>query len=109
AFPVGTTTVSSVATDSSGNTTNCSFTVTVLDNQGPTIVCPANLTVNAAPGLCTSNVNFTVSAADNCAVTNLVSNPTNGFAFPVGTTTVTSVATDASGNTTNCTFTVTVL
>src|SRR5439155_132465 len=82
---------------------------TVLDNQRPTISCPANIIANAASGLCTSNVNFTVSAADNCAVTNLVSNPTNGFAFPIGTTTVTSVATDASGNTTNCSFTVTVL
>ena len=41
---------------------------------------------------------FTVSATDNCGVTNLVSSPPSGSTFPVGTTTVTNTATDASGN-----------
>ena len=36
-FPVGTTTVSYMAKDSTGNTSSCSFTVTVIDNQNPTI------------------------------------------------------------------------
>src|SRR5581483_6535095 len=85
------------------------FTVTVLDTQAPVITCPANLTVSAAAGVCSSNVTFSVTATDNCAVTNLVSNPASGFAFPVGVTTVTNTVTDASGNTSRCTFTVTVL
>ena len=38
----------------------------------------------------------------------IVSTPPSGFAFPVGITTVTNVATDIHGNTNACTFTVTV-
>src|SRR5260221_11366287 len=47
---------------------------------------PAILTVNAAPGQCASNVTFTVTATDNCSVTNLASAPASGSAFPAGTT-----------------------
>ena len=99
-FPVGTTTVTNTATDASGNTTSCSFTVTVTDAQNPVITCPGNLVLSADAGRCSrSNVTFTVSATDNCGVTNLVSSPPSGSTFPVGTTTVTNTATDASGNT----------
>jgi len=108
-FPVGVTTVTNTATDDSGNTSQCTFSVTVLDNQGPAITCPANVVVNAAAGQCASNVSFTVTATDACgAVTNQVSVPPSGSAFPVGVTTVTNTATDASGNTSQCSFTVTV-
>src|SRR5207249_2705709 len=107
-FPIGVTTVTSTARDSSGNSATCSFTVTVNDTQPPAITCPANLTVNAAPGQCVSNVLFAVTASDNCAITNLTSTPRSGFAFPVGTTTVTSTARDSSGNASTCSFTVTV-
>ncbi|HEX5220995.1 MAG TPA: Ig-like domain-containing protein [Verrucomicrobiae bacterium] len=110
AFPVGVTTVTNTATDSSGNSSSCTFTVTVQDNQGPVVTCPANVVVNAAPGQCASNVTFSVTATDACgSVTNLVSIPATGSAFPVGITTVTNTATDNSGNTSTCTFTVTVL
>ena len=65
--------------------------------------------LTADPGQCSrSNVTFFVSATDNCGVTNLVSSMASGSTFPVGTTTVTNTATDASGNTTSCSFTVTV-
>src|SRR5207248_1638003 len=47
-------------------------------------------------------------ATDNCSVTNLVSVPASGSAFPVGVTTVTNTATDSSGNSSTCSFTVTV-
>jgi len=75
----------------------------------PQITCPVNLTVNAAPGLCVSNVTFAVIATDNCAVTNVTSSPPSGFGFPVGTTTGISIARDRSGNARTCTFTVTVI
>src|SRR6185369_10438597 len=97
------------ATDASGNTSSCSFTVTVTDNQNPVITCPGNLLLAADAGRCSrSNVTFTVNATDNCSVTNLVSTPPSGGTFPVGVTTVTNIARDASGNTSTCTFTVTV-
>jgi subtilisin-like proprotein convertase family protein len=108
-FPVGTTLVTCTATDASGNTNSCTFTVTVRDNQPPTIVCPSNITVSAGAGRCSSNVTFTVAATDLCGpVSSLTSTPPSGSAFAVGTTLVTSVAMDASGNTNSCTFTVTV-
>src|SRR5206468_2100151 len=108
AFPVGTTTVTNTARDSSGNSSQCTFTVTVLDTQPPLITCPANITVNAAPGVCASNVTFNVTATDNCAVTSVTSAPPSGSAFQVGTTTVISTAQDSNGNASQCLFTVTV-
>jgi hypothetical protein len=109
-FPVGTTTVTATATDAVGNTSSCSFTVTVVDNQPPAITCPANITVSTPIGSCTAVVNYNVTATDNCpgVTTALVSGPASGSAFPLGVTTVTWRATDAAGNTSTCSFTVTV-
>ena len=108
-FPVGTTTVTNTVTDASGNTTTCTFTVTVTDTQNPVIICPGNLVLAADPGGCSrSNVTFVVQVTDDCSVTNLVSLPPSGSTFPFGTTTVTNIATDASGNRSTCSFTVTV-
>ncbi len=107
-FPKGTTTVTSVATDGSGNTTGKTFTVTVNDAEAPSLTIPAPIVVSNTPGSCDAVVSFTVTAADNCSGVNVVSTPASGSTFAKGTTTVTSVATDASGNATTKTFTVTV-
>ncbi len=109
AFPVGVTTVANTATDIHGNVSTCTFTVTVLDEELPTIVCPANIVVTAAPGQCVSNVIFTVGATDNCGISNIVSMPASGAAFPVGVTTVSNIVTDIHGNSATCAFTVTVM
>jgi hypothetical protein len=107
AFPVGTTSVSCTATDASGNTSpSCSFTVTVNDTQSPTVMCPSNIVVNNAPGMCSAVVNFNVTAGDNCPGFTLMVVPPSGSTFPVGTTTVNAMVTDASGNTASCSFTV---
>ena len=104
AFPIGVTLVTSTATDASGNTSVCTFNVIVRDVTPPVIACPADITVNAPLGTCVSNVTFTVNATDLCGAVSVVSVPASGFAFPVGTNVVTSTATDASGNTSVCTF-----
>lgn len=112
AFPVGTSTVTYQAIDTYGNTNNHSFTVTVIDNQAPTINCPANITAIAPNGTCAANVTFTTpTPADNCpgATVAQIGGPTSGTSFPLGNTTVTFRATDASGNTADCSFTVTVV
>lgn len=96
------------ATDGSTNTASASQTITVIDNTPPTITCPGNITVNAPVGSCSAVVNFTVSGSDNCSSPTIVSSPASGSVFPVGTTTVTSTATDAAGNSQSCSFTVTV-
>src|SRR5262249_36967091 len=48
------------------------------------------------------------TVSDNCPGVTSICNPPAGSVFPVGTTTVTCTATDASGNTAACTFAVTV-
>ncbi|HJQ24044.1 MAG TPA: HYR domain-containing protein [Blastocatellia bacterium] len=108
AFPVGTTVVTSTATDGGGNSSTCTFRVTVIDHSPPTILCPANITVAAPTDQCSAVVNFNVLAGDDCGAATVVSNPPSGSAFPVGRTTVTSTATDVAGNTSTCMFTVTV-
>ncbi|MEP7171479.1 MAG: HYR domain-containing protein, partial [Bacteroidota bacterium] len=66
-FPVGTTVNSFLATDASGNTSTCSFEVTINDNIPPVITCPANISINAAPGQCTAVVNYSLpGVSDEC-------------------------------------------
>lgn len=99
-------------TDGSNNSANCIVAFTVIDNTSPTIVCPASFTrvAGATCPIATNNVitypDPTVS--DNCPGASTVCNPPSGSTFPVGTTTVTCTATDASGNTATCSFAVTV-
>jgi hypothetical protein len=110
-FPVGTTTVTHRVTDATGSTAQCSFTVTVNDVQNPSISCPANIAVGSSPGICGAVVNYVAPVGtDNCAGVSTVriAGPPSGSTFPPGTTTVTYRATDASGNTAQCSFTVTV-
>jgi hypothetical protein len=107
-FNLGATTVRVTATDASGRTSTCSFLVTVVDNQSPTIACPSNITVNTAPGLCSAPVTFAATATDNCSAT-ITYSPTSGATFNKGTTLVTATARDGAGRTATCTFTVTVV
>ena len=107
-YPVGTTTNTFLATDASGNTATCSYTVTVNDTQPPVITCPSNITVSNTVGQCSANVSFAATATDNCGTATLSYSPASGSLFSVGTTTVTATANDGHGNTASCTFTVTV-
>jgi hypothetical protein len=99
-----------VATDGASNTNTCSFTVTINDTEAPVITCPTNLVRTTTPGQCVaSNVTFTVTASDNCPGVTVVSTPPSGSTFLKGTNIVTSVVTDAAGNTNRCTFAVIVI
>src|SRR5205085_2079336 len=93
-----------------GNRAVCAATMTVADTTAPTLSCPAAITKNADAGQCSTVVTYTTpTASDNCAGATVRCTPASGTAFPVGTTTVTCTATDASNNTAQCSFTVTVL
>ena len=107
-FPVGITTQSYSITDASGNTNTCSFTVTVVDNQNPTITgCPATVNVNTLPSVCSAPASWVApTASDNCPGVTLTSTALPGSTFAIGTTLVTYTATDASGNTASCNITV---
>jgi hypothetical protein len=104
-FPVGVSTVTVTAVNGGGFAT-CTFNVTVKDTQPPVITCPANISVFNDPGVCGAKVSFTPTATDNCSKVTITSAPASGSFFPVGTTTVTSTATDSSGNKATCSFTI---
>jgi sugar lactone lactonase YvrE len=99
------------ATDGT-NAASATRTVHVVDTTPPVIACPANITVTLpANSMATSTfVNYpAVTAADSCASgVTINSSPASGSSFPVGTTTVNASASDGT-NTSNCSFTVTVL
>lgn len=108
-FPVGTTTVTYIASDPSGNMDTATFTVTVNDTEAPVISnTPSAITMANDVGQCNAAVTWTAAtASDNCSAT-LTSSHNSGDTFPVGTTTVTYIATDVAGNADTTTFTVTV-
>ena len=110
-FPLGTTTNTFVVTDGAGNTATCSFDVTITDDEDPTLECPAPINVNVDAGICGAVVEFsTPEGFDNSGDVTVtqIAGPVSGEVFPVGTTTVTFQVEDASGNTTTCSFDVTV-
>jgi uncharacterized delta-60 repeat protein len=108
-FSTGAATVNCTATDASGNTATCSFTVTVNDTEPPTLVCPTPIDADTDPGQCTALLTFTPTSTDNCpGVGTVICTPASGTAFPKGTTTVNCSVSDAAGNAGSCSFTVTV-
>jgi len=109
AYPLGVTTINWSARDASNNTTYIRQTITVVDNQAPTITCPSNVVVNAT-SVAGAIVNYAAPVGtDNCsATTAMTAGFASGSTFPIGVTTVTYKVTDASGNSAECSFTVTV-
>ncbi|TVR79123.1 MAG: HYR domain-containing protein [Saprospirales bacterium] len=108
-YPLGNTPVTITAIDASNNTTTCSFSVTVEDDQPPTFtLCPTNFTVFTNPGECSGNAVFSFIAVDNCTPVTFSSNFNSGDLFPIGTSTVVIVASDGFNNQSTCSFNVTV-
>ena len=107
-FPKGVTNVRAIATDAAGLQDTCDFTVTVIDNEKPTITCNANIVVNAPFGANGANVNFNTNATDNCPGVQFNCSASSGDFFPIGTDTVCCWAYDAAQNWDSCCFTITV-
>uniref|UniRef100_UPI00248FCC6E HYR domain-containing protein n=1 Tax=Aquimarina aggregata TaxID=1642818 RepID=UPI00248FCC6E len=110
-FPVGTTIITYTAQDTNGNSISESFNITVVDNQNPQINCPSNITQNSTIGICGSVVTYTPpTGSDNCpgSTTLQIAGLPSGATFPVGTTTNTFEITDAAGNSTTCSFDITI-
>lgn len=116
-FPVGSTPVTWTVTDIHGITATCVQTVTVIDNQNPTIACPAGpieleADVNCVAVVASASA-FGVTAIDNCSA--VITYTTNGMpvifpaSFPLGTIAVVATATDPAGLTATCNFTVKVI
>ena len=109
-FSLGTTTVTYTATDIHGNVDSVSFTVEVTDAEKPAIAgLPADIAQGNDVGECTAAVTWTLpTASDNCELDTLISSHQSGDVFPLGATVVTYTATDAAGNDSIATFTVTI-
>jgi hypothetical protein len=122
AFPIGISTVTYTASDACGNLKTCTFTVTVNSStvnppNNPNAIsfngCTANQTVNAAAGATSAVITFSnPTATSTCtigAVSVVRTSPLgSGSAFPIGTSNVIFLATDGCGNTSTCSFSVTV-
>jgi hypothetical protein len=107
-FPLGSTIVRWRAVDLSGGSETCQFTVSVTDNQPPTIACPPNTTVSGSGTPCAYPASqlSSATATDNCAITSLSSNaPAN---LPQGSHNITWTAKDPGTLSSQCTHTVTV-
>jgi hypothetical protein len=108
-FSFGVTTVQCVASNSSTDATTGTFDVNVVDTTPPTLTVPSDITV-FANGASSVVVNFTATATDNIFPNPTIScTPPSGAFFPVGTTTVTCVASDFYFNSTTKTFNVNVI
>ncbi|MGE5048157.1 MAG: HYR domain-containing protein, partial [Deltaproteobacteria bacterium] len=97
-FPLGATTVTCSSTDTRGNASSATFTVTVADSTPPALQVPADFSAVA-----TSTAGAAVSY--DATATDLVSGavaptcaPSSGSVFAPGATTVTCSAQDAQGN-----------
>lgn len=110
-FNVGTTTITWTATDASGNTATDVQDIIVVDAVAPAIAgMPADMTLNADAGLCTTTATWTVpTSIDECGIASFTADAASGDVFTVGTTTVTYTAVDNNGNTTTASFDVTVV
>jgi len=109
---VGDTTVIWTVNDGNGQTATCTTVITVEDNEAPIIACPSDIVVSTTPGDCFAEVFFADAiAVDNCGINSVVQTmgDPSGSMFPVGVTTIEYTATDDNGNTTTCSFTITVV
>lgn len=108
-LPIGTETITYIATDRSGNQANCSFTATIIDTEPPVIDrCrspPPVLASDTETAVIWEVPQFSDNSASRLTVN---SSHSPGSMFPVGETLVQYTATDAAGNSRTCNLTVTV-
>jgi hypothetical protein len=113
-FAVGSTVVTCTASDASGNTASDDFTVTVTyveppDTTPPQLSVPADVAVwTDDPAGLTVAYEAATALDDRDPAPSVGCSPVSGSLFPLGTTTVTCMATDAAGNSASATFGVTV-
>ena len=111
-YPEGVTTVTWYAMDFT-DTASCVQTITIIDDENPSITCAGGQNQTADAGLCLAAVTVTgPSTNDNCMVVTVINSHT-GTAdasgnYPVGITTVTWTVTDTSGNSATCAQDITV-
>ncbi|HTK16568.1 MAG TPA: HYR domain-containing protein [Acidimicrobiia bacterium] len=108
-IPLGSNTITCSASDTRGNTSSSSFTVTVQDTTGPTLTLPGAITAEAT-GPSGAAASYTATASDvvDGAITPSCA-PSSGSTFALGTTSVSCTATDSHTNVSSGSFDVSVV
>lgn len=108
-FPLGTTTITYDATDASNNTSQCSFTVTVIDTAAPTVICQdITVQLDAAGNATITPAQIDGGSFANCSGVTLSASQTNFNYSDVGANAVTLTATDANNRSSSCQALVTI-
>ncbi|WP_194975599.1 HYR domain-containing protein, partial [Aquiflexum lacus] len=97
-YPVGTTNVVWTVIDGRGNTATAIQTVTVVDNEAPTIIAPPTVNTLTVANACESGeIDLgEPEVSDNCEIAEVSNNAPE--AFPLGTSTVIWTVIDVNGN-----------
>ncbi len=108
-----TTSITLTATDIIGNFSTCQFDLISIDSISPVIISCANDTTKIADSNCVyllEDFSSHLTLSDNCQNTFIFSqNPPIGSSLSVGTTTqIHIIASDSTGNSDSCSFTITV-
>lgn len=110
-FPVGSTNITYKVESNVGRKKTCSFNVSVKDNTPPVIKCPGdvNLSIDANSDFISYDYK-TPYTSDACGIDNitLISGINSGGNFPVGSTENKFKIVDKNGNSSECSFNVTV-
>jgi len=113
----GTFTITWIFDDGNGNNIDVDQKVTIEDETNPTVSCVNNQTKETTVGEIFYKANGTefdpATSVDNCEIESITNdfnnnNSLNGAEFPVGTTSIIWTIEDVAGNTTSCSFNVTI-
>ena len=108
-FPVGTATVIWTAANTSGVTTTCSIDIVITDNEDPVLACQdVTAQLDATGNVSITAVQVSNGSSDNCPLLGLNLDRTSFGCSDVGMHTVALTAYDPSGNSSQCSATVTV-
>ena len=99
-YSKGTIAVTLTVTEQSGRSSSCQATVTVVDQQLPSISCPSPVAECTSPS--GAVVSFNATFSDNCPGVTDSCAPPSGSTFPIGMTPFSCRATDTSSNQNTC-------
>lgn len=107
----GLSTIFVTVTDASGNDISCSTVLAPIDTQAPTVTCPQDITIQNGTICSYTITDFTsqVAVIESCGGYIIEQSPAVNLEIGTGPHTVGFLVTDASGNNSTCTFTLTVL
>ncbi len=102
---IGANNVDFTVTDPSGNAAMCSTVVTIADSTSPALACPTDQS-----SCDTTLADYTGSAisTDNCGTPTITQSPVAGTILSPGIHIITITSTDGSGNSSSCTFNLTI-